>query len=294
MRSALVIALLATAAHAAPTPRPAPPPPPPRPTPPAPIAEPEPPEVPHPLGVTASATSTAAKRDPAAVLGSDPTKLWCEGKADDGLGETLTLKLAAPTSVASLTIRAGVWQSPELFHAANRVTELHVTTDDGFDKTVKFREERENVDVSIDRTVSELHLQLAAVAKGKVNDTCISAVDIHTDPASTVIVGLDAASGAALDPAFVKAWRALKSCDPTRIAANVQFPFTYGGKYADAKSVVKACKAGAFTAFLAPDLALRLKAPAHGQMSLLTDTLEWQFAASGKTWKLARLVDHSK
>jgi len=279
MRPALAIVLIATVAHAAPSAAPPPPP------------EPEPPETPKARGVTASATSTAKKREPAAVLGSDPTKLWCEGKADEGLGETLVLKLAAPTHVDFLTIRAGMWQSPELFHSANRITELRITTDDGFDKTVKFREERENVDVKIDRKVGELRLQIATVAKGKVNDTCISAVDIHTDPASTVIVGLEAEPAAALDSAFFKSWKALEWCDEAALKELLRFPF---GGYADAKALKKACKAGAFKPFLATDLALRLKSPAHDQMNLVTDTLEWQFVLAGKKWKLARLVDHSK
>jgi hypothetical protein len=278
MKAALATVLIATVARAAP-PVQAPPP------------EPEPPETPRALGVTATATSTAKKRDPAAVLGSDPTKLWCEGNADEGLGETLVLKLAAPTKVDSLTIRAGMWQSPELFHSANRITELRITTDDGFDKTVTFREERENVDVKIDHKVGELRLQIATVAKGKVNDTCISAVDIHTDPESQVIVGLEADAAAAIDPAFVKSWKALDHCDDVALKDLLRFPF---GGYGDAKAVKKACKAGAFKAFVAPDLALRLKSPAHDQMNLVTNTLEWQFVRAGKTWKLAHLVDHSR
>ncbi len=249
------------------------------------------PDVPRVLGVTATATSTAKTRDPAFVLDSHPTKMWCEGKADEGVGEALVLKLAGPTRIDSLTIRAGVWQSPELFHAANRITQLRVVTDDGKDQIVKFREERENVDVAIGRTVSEIRLEIAAVAKGKVNDSCISGVDIHADPDAAVVPGMSSTAQYALEPAFAKTWTALATCDEAGLRAQLAFPFVFVHRFADAKAVRKACKDKQFAAFEDDKLSLHVKAPAPGSLVLATDKLEWHFVVAGKSWRLASLVD---
>src|ERR1051326_6991679 len=89
------------------------------------------PELPPVLGVTVTATSTLKRTEPWFVVGGDPKKLWCEGGADDGTGDALTITLAPAAPVESLTIRAGVWQSPELFASHNRITEPTVTTHGG-------------------------------------------------------------------------------------------------------------------------------------------------------------------
>jgi hypothetical protein len=261
------------------------------------VADDRAPEFPHVVAVTATATSTAtsktASHEPWLVLGSDPTKVWCEGKSDEGIGEALVLHFAAPTAVTSLTLRAGVWQSPDLFRVFNRITELRVVGDDGFAKTVKLREERENVDVQIDRTVSELRLEIAAVAKGKSNDTCISGVDVHTDPASSLVIGVDAKAAAAFEPAFATTWQVLMTCDETALRNALQYPFVYVHRYGDAKAVRKACKDKLFTAFQPRDPALHLKLEAPAKVMVGTGTLEWHFVWSGKSWKLASLVDQS-
>src|SRR5207248_8924964 len=141
--------------------------------------------------------------------------------------------------------------------------------------------------------VSELRLEIAAVAKAKINDTCISGVDVHADPASALVIGVDAAAAAALEPAFATTWQVLSTCDETGLRSALQFPFVYGRRYGDAKAARKACKDKLFSAFQPRDPALRLKPEAPAKVMIAAGTLEWHFVLAGKTWKLATLVDQS-
>src|SRR5438067_2458894 len=45
---------------------------------------------------------------------------WCEGKKDEGIGETLTITFAEPTQIDSIRIAAGVWRTDALFKANNQ------------------------------------------------------------------------------------------------------------------------------------------------------------------------------
>src|SRR3954470_6117866 len=64
----------------------------------------------------------AARR---AIDFSDDT-FWCEGKPDEGIGETLTLSFALPTTVDSLSLELGVWKSDKLFTANNIPTKVEI------------------------------------------------------------------------------------------------------------------------------------------------------------------------
>jgi hypothetical protein len=254
------------------------------------------PSVPATVTVTASATSTLKDKhktyDAWYALGADPTKFWCEGKPDEGIGEALVLTFATPVKIDSLTLRAGVWRSSELFHANNRITALDVVTDNGV-KKVTLREEREDVDVAIGgAAVTKLELRIASVAKGKLNDTCISGVELHTSPESSIVL-VDAAAPT-LAPAFAKVWRAFGDCNEPALRAQLVFPFRYGDtkRYADAKAVRKACKDLAFTSFMQSQ-SLHVKFEAPGKVRIEADTLEWHFALDHGTWKLVSLVDQT-
>ncbi len=205
------------------------------------------------------------------------------------MGEALVLRLAEPMHVTSLRLRAGVWRSPELFRVYNRITELDVVTDSGLRKKVVVREERENIDIAIGREpVRELRLEIAAVAKGKTNDTCISGIDIRTDPASAVV--LAEAPTASLADAFGKVWKAFASCDDKAFGAQLQFPFVASTRFADAKAVHAACKTGAFRDFQPRDASLVTKPESPGKVTLTAGTLEWHFVLAGGAWRLASLV----
>jgi hypothetical protein len=254
------------------------------------------------LTVTASATSTLSQKGKTYeawyALGGDPTKFWCEGKPDEGIGEALVLKLAVATTIESLTLRAGVWRSPELFHANNRITELTIVTDDGRTKKVPIREERENVDVALGGApVKQLELRIAAVTKGKADDTCISGVELHTNPASGLV--LVTTSAPALADELAKVWRAFGDCTEAALRTEVQYPFaldetwTHAKHYKDAKALRKACKDGAFSTFEIHTTSLQVKTEGPNKASLQDEVLVWHFALVSGAWKLASLEDGS-
>ena len=70
------------------------------------------------------------------------TSTWCEGKADEGLGEALTIELAAPTQIDVLTIYAGVWAGKEQFEKSNFPTAVGVSVDGGKEARVTVKPER--------------------------------------------------------------------------------------------------------------------------------------------------------
>src|SRR5262249_27779756 len=58
-----------------------------------------------------------------------PATAWCEGRPDEGIGEGITIALAAPTRIDALRIAAGVWKSTKLFVGNNQITSLEVSLD---------------------------------------------------------------------------------------------------------------------------------------------------------------------
>ncbi|MGE5187097.1 MAG: NADase-type glycan-binding domain-containing protein [Acidobacteriota bacterium] len=261
-------------------------------------------EAPATLAVSVSATSTLATRgktyEPWYALGGDPTRIWCEGKVDEGIGEALVVKLAVPTRIESVTIRAGVWRSPELFRANNRITELEISSDDGRTKKVSLREEREDVEVELWRDqVKELRFQIAAVAKGKVNDTCISGLDLHASGRSQIVLVADAAAAPPLAPACPQAFRAIAGCAEPALRAQLKFPFAYrrvdtrSRRFADARAARKACTAGSFRAFVDAGAPTRAVSPAPGKVTLTSDVFDWQLVLAGASWRLATLEDNT-
>jgi hypothetical protein len=246
------------------------------------------PEVPPILGLTASATSSAKGYEPWYALGGDPKKMWCEGRADDGVGEALVLHLAEPTHIQSLVLRAGAWRSDDSFRAHNRITQIRVVTDTGGSKTVSLSEERVNVDVAMGRDrVQEVRLEIAAVTKGKTNDTCISGVELKTDPASTVVLG--EAPSSSLANAFAKVWRAFASCDDKAFQAALQLPFVTSHRFGDAGSVRAACKSGEFADFRPNQVSPFVRAESPGKAAVIAGKLEWHFVLVGNAWRLASL-----
>jgi hypothetical protein len=281
-RAALILLALPAAASAGPAAQPP--------------AAPEPPEL-ATLAVSVRASSTwrdkAASHEPWYALGSDPTKFWC---ADRDTGEQLVIALAEPTEIDSFTLRAGVWRSPELFRAYNQLVELALTADDGRTKVVTLRDEREDAVVRLGRpALRELRLSVTSVQKGKIDRTCISGIDLHTSPARSIVIVPDASAAPPLDAAFANTWRALTACDDAGLRAQLKLPFTgVGRQLGDAKAARKACKDGAFRAFVAPGATLRVKPEAPGKAIVFAGALEWHFVLEGKTWRLATLVDPTR
>src|SRR5689334_7046092 len=115
-----------------------------RPTAPAPASRTELPKLPEVIAVReVTATSTFAdksRRDAYAAWRvlvyeqeadqsasvSIPATAWCEGKPDEGVGEAITIALAAPARLDAIRIAAGVWKTPKLFTTNNQIAALEV------------------------------------------------------------------------------------------------------------------------------------------------------------------------
>jgi hypothetical protein len=62
-----------------------------------------------------------------------------------------------------------------------------------------------------------------------MNDSCLSGVEVHTDPESFVVLGMDPALAAAIQ----RAEEALASCDAKQLAEAVAFPFSWAPRPGD-------------------------------------------------------------
>jgi hypothetical protein len=183
---------------------------------------------------------------------AEEDRLWCEGKADEGIGEALVLTFGAPTKLDAIEMSAGVWKTDALFRANNLVTAIDVTTDDGRKLAFAFPEERKAVEVKLGGApVKQLRFAIAKVKKGKMNDSCISGVKLTFPGDTQLLVGADRAPP--LTAAIEGVRQALSDCDETALRTRLKFPFTNKPPnsdnekpkyktYANVKDLVKACK----------------------------------------------------
>lgn len=189
------------------------------------------------------------------VLGATvPETAWCEGKPDEGVGESVTIQLAAPTQLDAIRIAAGVWKTAKLFAGNNRITSLVVTMD-GKTTTVSPAATRTWLDVPVRRSVSSITIKLAGVAKGKMNDSCLSGIElVRNNEAIAVVRGVDGAATTELPRALAAIQRALEAPGRAGLEKLLDFPFVlhdaagfFEGApgavtYANWKAVIAACK----------------------------------------------------
>lgn len=183
-------------------------------------------------------------------IDSVPKTAWCEGTGSEGIGETLTIALAAPQLLESISIAPGVWLSEKLFKANNQITSLEVTLD-GKPTTVAANAERKWVRVKVGRTVSTIAIKIAAVQKGKMNDSCISGVQLDAGWGAELVSAesLSSDAAAALPRDLAKIQAALVDPSYASLQNVLAFPFTYdysGGpkkaKYGSWKALEAVCK----------------------------------------------------
>ena len=158
--------------------------------------------------------------------GDEPLVLWsswCEGAKDEGLGEAVTITFAVPTAVDAVRIAAGVWRSDKLFAANNRVTALEVIAD-GKSQTVKPKG-KTWTSAKLHGRVSSLVIKLAAVTKGRMNDSCISGIDlVRGDETLVPLIGLDLKALATLPKAMAEIEDALGQSDRKGLKALLELP----------------------------------------------------------------------
>ena len=98
--------------------------------------------------------------------------------------------------------------SDALFHANNIPTAVDVVTDDGRKQRVALPGTIERVEVPLGGApIKQLVITFASVKKGRMNDTCISGVRLHS--ATPLLVGINPADADALMPALAEIHRAL-------------------------------------------------------------------------------------
>jgi hypothetical protein len=241
-----------------------------------------------------------------------PTTAWCEGKPNEGVGEGITINFVSPTKIDTLDVAAGVWLNEKLFKANNQITSLAISFDGGAAKKVSPPSDREYLEVPVGKAVSSIKITIDAVKKGKMNDSCISAVRLGGEDGPLGIVrGLDAKALAALPAAYEAVGKAI--ADPTRagLAKLVQFPFTYESsdwffegnqkpvKHANWKSIDTACKKKKAGCPGGPNTGGREDAAsvAGSQGSVIVTfpsrrevADQWHFTWTGQEWKLTDMM----
>lgn len=184
-------------------------------------------------------------------VGIVPKTAWCEGKPDEGIGETLTINFARPEQIDDISIAAGVWLNQKLFNANNQITALDVSVD-GKVTTLKPTASREAVELKIGKPVSTIAIKIASVKKGKMNDTCISDVSLHRkgDTRTVDAKELSPEQLAALPANLAAIQAALVAPSYAALQNVLVFPFNYNFawgpkkvKYANWKSLEAVCKA---------------------------------------------------
>ncbi|MEO8700068.1 MAG: hypothetical protein ABI867_08495 [Kofleriaceae bacterium] len=151
---------------------------------------------------------------------------WCEGKPDEGIGETVTITFAEPTRVDTISIAAGVHRTKGLFAANNQITELEISADK---KTQKLKPKGMDwAEATINAKVSTIAVKITAVKKGKMNDSCISGIDLKVGEHRIIpALGMDAKALAALPGAMQAMQVALDAPGKKGLEPLLVFPFTY-------------------------------------------------------------------
>jgi hypothetical protein len=189
------------------------------------------------------------------VEGPIPKTAWCEGKPDEGVGEGITITLGGAQTIDSLNIAAGVWLSPELFATNNKPTSLAVSLDNGPPITVTPSQlKRAWAQVPVHARVQTIAIHILGVAKGKMNDTCLSGVQIvRGGVPARPLFGWPVAAADSLPGALKAIDAGLSSDKLVGLDALLDFPFTvhdvdatidgHDEKFThrDFKSVVDAC-----------------------------------------------------
>jgi hypothetical protein len=174
---------------------------------------------------------------------------WCEGKKDQGIGEYLEIRAVDGTiRLAGVAIHAGFQKSQKLFEANNRPSRLTVTFTDaggGEQKAELTVPDGMTAGVlALDRPIdaAKVRIAFAEVTKGKVNDSCLSHVQLLTEagPAPAYLAA-DADSGM-IEIALGNLYTGLESCDASMLEGAIKFPLAYSSRNAKGKRVKKKLK----------------------------------------------------
>jgi hypothetical protein len=151
---------------------------------------------------------------------------WCEGKPDEGLGETMTITFAEPTQLDAIKIAAGVWRTARLFKSNNQITSLELSVD-GEKPNAVAPKGKTWTEVKLGRKVTTIAIKIVAVKKGKMNDSCISAIDLmRGGDAQRIAIGVDKRGWQALPAAIKAIQKGIETPGRKPLERLLEFPFS--------------------------------------------------------------------
>jgi hypothetical protein len=183
-------------------------------------------------------------------------RTWCESKAGDGVGESITIKFSKPTEVSIVTATAGIWGRAGLDQKFNLPTTLSLTLDSGTPIAAQVDKEDGETrwDIEPAQVVEQVKLSIAAVKRGKKRKSCLSDIEI-SNTTHTWLHPVEAPDSAiaVLPQALKEISAAFKDCDRKALARVSQFPFRWWvswegyeppteGAIGKASGLAKACK----------------------------------------------------
>ncbi|WP_041866087.1 NADase-type glycan-binding domain-containing protein [Sediminispirochaeta smaragdinae] len=113
---------------------------------------------------------------------------WVEGKADDGIGESIEFDIIPTDWRAVVGIDLRILNGyvdplrPHLFYENNRIKRALIETDTGFTTEIQFNDAIEFTSVKLPKETQHVKLTIEEVYSGtKYRDTCITAFDMYYD-----------------------------------------------------------------------------------------------------------------
>jgi len=187
---------------------------------------------------------------------------WCEGKKGQGVGEYLEIT-GNGIRLNRISIAAGYWKSEKLFKKNNHPTRLTITVTDlggqqsTHDLAVPDGMEMAVLELGSVVEASSIQIAFAEVKKGKLDDTCISNVELWLAEMTVKPFLEMPAAVEDLGALVADLNAALGSCDEAALKTRIKFPLAYKelpaptdeknavkAKYKKAKDLAKACKKG--------------------------------------------------
>ncbi len=137
--------------------------------------------------VAGASVSSRVEHGASLVLDGDPRTAWIEGAPGTGIGESLTLDLAAPVQLDAVTVVNGVAANEVLFAAYNAVAKLQLTTDNGDAAVLTLERTCEPQTFPVDLAGARITFTILAVHPGDAfpDDTALSEVVLGPGPSAT-------------------------------------------------------------------------------------------------------------
>ncbi|HMV44026.1 MAG TPA: hypothetical protein PK079_05030 [Leptospiraceae bacterium] len=150
--------------------------------------------------LTVSATSTAKDSKDAynvKYLSDDSIKSWCEGKPDDGIGESIEFTFEKEVRIQSFFIKNG-FGDPKYFAQNNRIHKLKIESDKGSFEEVELEDTNSEKEIVLKKPLdaTKINFTIISIRSGsKFKDTCITELGFNhssiTDIGSMKLCGVD-------------------------------------------------------------------------------------------------------